>query len=438
MRKGLLAALPGLFVGAHLALAQSPQPALPDASASSAETKPAPAAEANPAPDAPTPGILDGLSCHFDGSCGVLRGGVFSADVEYLWWVLRNAKVPVALASTNALNVAGSETLIGEHDLRYDHRPSSGARVSLAYWREDPLPELDWDRPRTVGVEASYFFLGQRGISMPNDTAPTIIRPFFALNTRSESGVVVAAPGIDTGGIVATAEYTLWGAEVNFLKNIYYEYPGRTVRLDFFAGFRYLDLGEDLSVTAFSVYTQQPGGVFQPFAGNQLLQNDLFATRNQFYGGQIGAAAKFFLEILDVNVAAKVAFGGTAEEVHVDGFQVRTLANGVTVPSTGGLLALPSNIGRFQRGDFAVVPEFDISASYVICRHVSLVAGYQFMFWSKVLRPADQIDRVIDVTQIPNFPITGVAPTGLARPSVPFHETQFWAQGLNVGLQIVW
>ncbi|HLJ94542.1 MAG TPA: BBP7 family outer membrane beta-barrel protein, partial [Gemmataceae bacterium] len=402
------------------------------------EAMPAPADAATPAPDPSSPGFLDGLTSHFDGTCGPTRGGVFSADVEYLWWVLRNAKVPVALASTNALGVTGSETLIGEHDLRYDHRPSSGFRVSLAYWREDPVPELDWDRPRTVGVEANYFFLGERGISMPNDTAPTIIRPFFALNTRSESGSVVAAPGIATGGITATANYGLWGTELNFLKNIYYEYPGKTVRLDFFAGFRYLDLGEDLSVTGLSVYTQQPGGVFQQFAGNQLLQNDLFSTRDQFYGGQIGATAKFFLEILDVNVSGKVAFGGTAEELHIDGFQMRTLANGTVVPSTGGLLALPSNIGRYHRGDFAVVPEFDISGSYVICRHVSLTAGYQFMFWSKVLRPADQIDRVIDVTQIPNFPITGIAPTGQARPSVPFHETQFWAQGVNVALQIVW
>ncbi len=69
---------------------------------------------------------------------------------------------------------------------------------------------------------------------------------------------------------------------------------------------------------------------------------------------------------------------------------------------------------------------------------MSLTVGYQFMGWSKVMRPADQIDRVIDVTRIPNFPITGVAPTGLVRPGLPFHETQFWAQVLNVGLQIVW
>ena len=159
------------------------------------------------------------------------------------------------------------------------------------------------------------------GIATPNDTAPTIIRPIFALNTRSESGVVVAAPGIDTGGITVSANYGLWGTEVNFLKNIYYEYPGRTIRLDFFAGFRYLDLGEDLSITTLSVYTQQPGGVFQPFAGNQLLQNDLFATRDQFYGGQIGATVKFFLDVLDVSLTGKVAVGGTAEEVRIDGFE---------------------------------------------------------------------------------------------------------------------
>jgi hypothetical protein len=438
MRKGFLASVPGLLVGASLALGQPPQGPLPEAPAPEGGSKPAPAALADPGPPPPHTYLLDGLTCHFDGTCGRPNGGVFAADVDYLFWVMRNANVPVPLASTNALGVIGTQLLIGQHELRYDHRPSSGARVSLAYWDEDPLPEVDWDRPRTIAVEANYFFLGDRSITMRNDTASTLIRPFFALNNRSETGVVVAAPGIDTGGLVASANYGLWGTEVNFWKNIYYEYPGKTVRLDFLAGFRYLDLGEDLSVTSFSVFTPQPGAVFQSFAGNQLLQNDLFNTRDQFYGGQIGAAAKFFLEVLDVNLAGKIAFGQSVQEVHIDGFQLRTLANGTTIPSRGGLLALPSNIGRAHASQFAVVPEFDVSASLAICRHVSLTAGYTFLYWSRVVRPGDQIDRAIDVTQIPNFPAFGATPTGLPRPHVTLNETDFWAQGLTIGLQIVW
>jgi hypothetical protein len=55
-----------------------------------------------------------------------------------------------------------------------------------------------------------------------------------------------------------------------------------------------------------------------------------------------------------------------------------------------------------------------------------------------VVRPGDQIDRAVDVTQIPNFSGGAVTPTGVARPGVPFKQTDFWAQGLTAGLQFVW
>jgi hypothetical protein len=437
MRNGFLASLPALLVGASLVLGQPPQAPAPEATPPEASPAQAPAAPAETS-TAPSFSVLDGLATHFDGTCGRLNGNVLVADVDYLLWVLKDAHVPVPLASTNAIGATGNQVLIGDEDLAYHHRPSSGARISLAYWAADPLPEMDWDKPRTWAIEVNYLILGQRGIAESNDTAPTLIRPFFALNNRSETGAVVAAPGIANGGVTATADYGLWGTELNFWKNVYFDYPGRTCRLDLLAGFRYLDLGEDLSITSLSAYNQQAAGVFAPLAGNQLLSNDLFSTRNQFYGAQIGGVAKFFLEALELNLGTKIALGGAAEQVHIDGFQFRTLPTGTVVPSQGGLLALASNIGRFHRDEFSVIPEFDVIASYAICRHVSFQAGYEFLYWGRVLRPGEQIDRVLDVTQIPNFPATGATPTGIARPSVPLKVTDFWAQGLVAGVQITW
>jgi hypothetical protein len=62
--------------------------------------------------------------------------------------------------------------------------------------------------------------------------------------------------------------------------------------------------------------------------------------------------------------------------------------------------------------------------------------GYNFLYVSSVIRPGDQVDRVLDITQIPNFPVPGVQPTALGRPTVLFKETDFWAQGINLGLEI--
>ena len=43
---------------------------------------------------------------------------------------------------------------------------------------------------------------------------------------------------------------------------------------------------------------------------------------------------------------------------------------------------------------------------------------------------------VLDVSQIPNFGLP--APPVAARPTVPFRDTDFWAQGVNFGVGLTW
>ena len=53
-----------------------------------------------------------------------------------------------------------------------------------------------------------------------------------------------------------------------------------------------------------------------------------------------------------------------------------------------------------------------------------------------MVRPGEQIDRVLDETQIPNFDPPGtIAPAGQNRPAVLFRQSDFWAQGMNLGLE---
>jgi hypothetical protein len=55
------------------------------------------------------------------------------------------------------------------------------------------------------------------------------------------------------------------------------------------------------------------------------------------------------------------------------------------------------------------------------------------------VRPTDQINRVIDITQIPNYPpATRVTPTGLNQPTVPFNQTDVWLLGGTLGFEIIW
>src|SRR5262249_15474021 len=145
----------------------------------------------------------------------------------------------------------------------------------------------------------------------------------------------------------------------------------------------------------------------------------------------IGLRAKCTRGPWDLELVGKVALGVTHEVVDISGATLVTPAGGVTSAVSGGLLAQPTNIGRFSRGNFAVIPEAGINVGYQLTPRVRLLAGYTFLFWSNVVRPGDQVDRVVNATQL-----TGGLLTGPARPGVLFRTSDFWAQGLNLGIEL--
>ena len=104
----------------------------------------------------------------------------------------------------------------------------------------------------------------------------------------------------------------------------------------------------------------------------------------------------------------------------------------------GGLLALNSNSGHFTRNRFSVVPEVRMTVGYQVTDWMKATVGYNCLVWSNVVRPGDQIDRGVDIRQIPRFVAPGDPVTPLpqrAGPIVPFRESTYWAQGLTLGLE---
>jgi len=95
----------------------------------------------------------------------------------------------------------------------------------------------------------------------------------------------------------------------------------------------------------------------------------------------------------------------------------------------------------------SVVPELGINIGYQITDHLRAYVGYNVIYWSDVVRPGDQIDRVINTTQLPNptlvvngvivppQPNTPLLNPALRRPAFSFNGSDFWAQGVNFGLE---
>jgi hypothetical protein len=357
-----------------------------------------------------------------DGAAGYDSHRFYASGEYLLWWIKSSPMPPLVTTSIPASDgILGMPTTTVLFGGSINNEERSGGRFTAGYWL---------DSCQTKGIEGSVFFLGQRSVrfSANSNQFPVLARPFFNLNSGTEFSELTASPGLFTGNIAVNSHSRLWRAEANLRGNLC---QSCCYRLDLLAGFRYVQLDEGVAIMEDT--RALPDAPLFPGSRFQLL--DSFGTRNQFYGGQVGAAAEYRRGPWFVDLRGKVALGGVHQSIDIDGGQVRVLPTGEVLTFKGGLLALPTNIGHFTRDRFAVVPEIGLQVGYQINDNLRVFVGYSFLYLSSVVRPGDQIDRVVDITQIPNFPVPA-RPTGLTRPAVSFKDTDFWAQGISFGLEI--
>jgi hypothetical protein len=132
----------------------------------------------------------------------------------------------------------------------------------------------------------------------------------------------------------------------------------------------------------------------------------------------------------------KLGLGNMHEVVAIAGnTQFSGGASAGTITQSGGLLALPTNSGQFSRNQFALLPEAGFNAGLRLTSHLRATVGYTFLYANRIIRSADQIDPVLNVSQRPSLTGTPGTLVGPARPLFAFHDTDFWAQGINAGLE---
>ena len=121
--------------------------------------------------------------------------------------------------------------------------------------------------------------------------------------------------------------------------------------------------------------------------------------------------------------------------VNIQGTSSLVTPQGVAATVPGGFFAVASNSGHFTKNVFAVVPEMDLSVAYQLTKHLGVFVGGDFLFLSSVVRPGDQIDRSVNVNQVPTSFAFGT-PGGPNRPVAEFNQTSYWAIGLTFGLKL--
>jgi hypothetical protein len=202
----------------------------------------------------------------------------------------------------------------------------------------------------------------------------------------------------------------------------------RSSRLDLLVGYRFVQLREGLTIREDLTSLRSA-----PDQGNFDIVDD-FQSTNTFHGADLGVAWQRRCGPWLLDVLGKLALGNTEQTVTIGGQTVisGSAANDGTYP--GGLLAQRTNIGTYPRSVFAVMPELGVSLGYQFAPCLTAKVGYNFLYWSRVARPGDQIDLDVNPDLLP--PEEQFA--GPARPSFDFGDTDFWAQGIRVGLEGAW
>ena len=413
--------------------------------------------------------------CAMQGGCGLNSRPVLSVRAEYLlWWgdgmaipplVVRgevgpDLNVPPTPADPTDDSFAGAFVVYGNQGILDEAR--SGARLTMTYWLDD------YGRH---AIEGDYFGFGQiesQFIDGGDGTFPIVGRPFIDATTGQNAVEDVSFPGI-RGTVRVDADSEFQSAGIRLRRSLccvascasdcgdavtcgssvcgpsgcgsgvgaggapcLQVFNKGTRHMDVTFGARWAQLDEGLNIREdLEVIAPTP----PPALGTTFLVNDNFSTSNEFFGGELGFLYDWQYKRWSLEMLTRLAIGRTQQRVNISGFTVNTPLGGPSETGTGGLLTQTSNIGQYDRDELSVLPQIGFTAGYMLTDRLKLTGGYTFLYWSRVVRPGDQIDLEVNPELIP---FEGSGDGIPARPQFTFRDTDFWAHGINAGLEYQW
>jgi hypothetical protein len=278
-------------------------------------------------------------------------------------------------------------------------------------------------------VDASYWFLSStRNAFFGNAGDPNIGRPFFDVVNGVPRAEIVSFFGAVTGAVNVQQQQQIWGLEANLRRKLA---GGDWGWLDMQLGYRHFNLNESLQIDE-NLLANNPA----PLPATHFLLSDRFRTYNSFNAPQVGLAAQwYFAPRWSLYARGALAMGVVSETVDISGATVIGLPGFATFVGPGGLLTQPSNIGSHTVNRFAVMPELNLKIGYDLTPKLRLYAGYDFLYISSVVRPAQQIDLNVNRFQVFVPPPFGAGPLNSAPFPVAHYSPQdMWLQGFNVGI----
>jgi len=382
-----------------------------------------------------SPSYTPEMTSPYDGFIGV-PGRIWFRG-EYLHWWTTGAHLPPLVSTVDANTGTIPETIFGDQTV-YDGN-HDGYRVALGMWL---------DCAHRWGVEADYFDVSGKPCNYDsgftdgyfNGNAYPILRLLYDPATYANQGFAtdyIGYPGFTNGRItVETSDYfqsaglTLrrqlraseWStsqSEVNWT-----DPSARTFRLDAIGGYRFARLIDTVSEqdNSFVYNTSEPNWGYAYTNVND------YKSVNNFNGGELGLNAVFTRGRWSLDVVGKAAIGCNNQYVSL--YNQAT----VDVSNARGLGTPPQvivqGLQEFSRNRFSAIPELMVTAGYQATDHLKFTVGYDLLYWSAIVRAADQI-AVEPTTGYPYGTVAGGFATAFS-----WNESSYLAQGLRLGAEL--
>jgi hypothetical protein len=366
-----------------------------------------------------------GLCGGCDGCAGPLATrlgwGIWGSADYLLWWEKGSELPPLVTTSTltpnrenaGVLGFPRTRVVFGGENV--DDNTLSGMRVTLGTWL---------DAAHTAGLGVRYFTMGEREVGFAGTYLeyPILARPFFDVITDRENALLLTYPDDLAGTAEARLTGNTWGWE-GYLR--WFRHQGCNYRLELIAGYRYLEMDEELLLRDRFEFVDPQDVNF----GRVETDEDVFGTSNVFHGGDLGIAGQSQRGRWSLDFLAKVGLGNMHQEVTIAGSHTVQVPGAGSTTAPGGLLAQQTNIGRYNDNQFTWLPEVDVNVGFAITPNLDVTCGYTFLYVSRVMQPGDAVDRQVNLTQRVGELI------GPARPAFAFRDSDYWLQGLTFGLQ---
>lgn len=97
--------------------------------------------------------------------------------------------------------------------------------------------------------------------------------------------------------------------------------------------------------------------------------------------------------------------------MNIAGSQTIAVPGAVPLMETGGVYALPTNIGQHGSNDWVVFPEIGATIGWRITQNVQLRVGYGLLWLNGIARTTDQVNQIVNPLRFPARPPPSAART---------------------------